>query len=201
MKLCNQAECLSVSFKMEEILFHLFIQQFLHSMPPKRQAGQIPRKPLPDRDLSKMPERRITDIMDQPRAFQDMRDIFLHMRCKPRISPVFQNIFPYILPQRFPERRDFQRVCQPCADKITLIQREYLRFILKPAKRSAPYDPVIIFLKLTPEIRRPRLMRALPLPFRGQQGPPFHIASSSLIRFTPQALLRGEVHIFTLFIL
>ena len=59
--------------------------------------------------------------MDQTRALKDMRDILFHLQSKTRISPVFKNILPNILSQRFPKRRHFQRVGQPRTNKITLV--------------------------------------------------------------------------------
>ena len=149
-----KAESLGIALEMIKILFHLLAQHIFDPPAAKRQPGQISREPFTDRNLSEMPERRISYIVDQSRTFKYMRDIFFHLRCKSRISSEFQNILSDILPKGFSQRRDLKGMGQPRSDKITLIQRKYLRLILQPPERRASYNPVVIFFKFTSEICR-----------------------------------------------
>ena len=120
-----------------------------NGLPVISKLREIPYKPFPDCQFTKMTERRIADIMNQTRTLQDIADIFLHLHGKQRIFLVRQNILSDVLSQRLGKGRYFQRMGQPRPDKVALIQRKYLRFILQPPERRAPYNPVIIFLKFT----------------------------------------------------
>ena len=174
MKSCHKTKRLCISFKVKKILPHLFVQHPAHRFSEKRKPGQIFLKPLSDRILSEMSERRISDIMDQARTLQYVRDIFSHFRCEARIFTVFQDILPDVLPQRLSQRRHLQGMGQSGPYKITFIQREHLSLILKAPKRCAPDDPVIVFFKFAPQIRRSSAAPALPLPFFTQQPAPLH---------------------------
>ena len=88
MKSRYQSECLCISLKMIEVLFHLRTQYHIQSLSLIMQFGKLPHKPVPDRQLPEMPERRIADIMDQPGTFQNMRNILLHPRSR-IASPIF----------------------------------------------------------------------------------------------------------------
>ena len=70
---------------------------------------------------------------------------------------------------------------QPCADKITFIQRKYLRLILKSAERRTADDPVIVFLKLTSQVCA-SVDRVSVIPTHslfGKQSVPFHFHPSN----------------------
>ena len=90
--------------------------------------------------------------MDQPRALQDVGDIFFHLQSEAGISAELQDIFTDILTKRFAQGGYFQRMGQPRPDKVALIEREYLRLILEAPERRASDDPVVILLKLAPQI-------------------------------------------------
>ena len=104
MKLCHETERLCISLKMIEVLFHLRTQYHIgkdlgYRSSLKSDLTEIPFKPFPDRSLPKMSKRRISNIMDQARTFQNMTDIFFHLHREPGIFTVFQNIFTDILSQ------------------------------------------------------------------------------------------------------
>ena len=134
MKSRYQSECLCISLKMIEVLFHLRTQYHIQSLSLIMQFGKLPHKPVPDRQLPEMPERRTADIMDQPGTFQNMRNILLHLPGKLLIRSTLQDCFTDILSQRLGKRRHFQRMRQSCPYKIALIQRKYLRLILQSPK-------------------------------------------------------------------
>ena len=69
---CHETERLGISFKMKKIQLHLISEHVLDSVSAKSHFGEIPREPLPDRDLPEMPKRRIPDIMYQPGALEDV---------------------------------------------------------------------------------------------------------------------------------
>ena len=93
--------------------------------------------------------------MDQPRALKDAADILFHPGREPAVLLIYQDIFPDVLSQRLGKRRHLQRMSQPCPDKITFIQGKYLGLILKSPEGSAPDDPVVVLLKLTPQVGIP----------------------------------------------
>ena len=90
--------------------------------------------------------------MDQPCTLKDITDIPLHLPGKVRIQPLVQNTFSNILSKGSGKGRHFQGMSQPCADEITFVQGKYLGLILKPAKRRAANDPVIVLFKFTSQI-------------------------------------------------
>ena len=56
---------------------------------------------------------------------------------------------------------------KPCPNKIALIQRKYLRLILKAAKRRTADNVVIVPLEFTPQIYIPDIAaRTFPSPLR-----------------------------------
>ena len=99
MKLCHETERLCISLKMIQVFPHLFGKDLGYRSSLKSDLTEIPFKPFPDRSLPKMSKRRISNIMDQARTFQNMTDIFFHLHREPGIFTVFQNIFTDILSQ------------------------------------------------------------------------------------------------------
>ena len=137
---------------MIEIIFHLICKKILCLPVTEHEIRKIPLKPFTDRRLAEMSERRVADVMDQPCALQNMGDILLHLRRKPGIFPVLQNILAHVLPQRLSQRRDLKRMCQPGSDKIALVKRKDLSLVLKPAEGSAADNPVVILLKFASQV-------------------------------------------------
>ena len=91
-------------------------------------------KPFADGSLSEMSERRIADVVDQPGALENRTHILLVLFRKAGIQAFLKNLLSYTVAERMRERRYFQRMRQPCADKIALIQREHLCLILKASE-------------------------------------------------------------------
>ena len=82
MQFCYKPQSLGISFKMIEILLHLFTQHIRHRLAAERQLRQITYKPFTNRHFSKMAERRIPYVMDQTCALQNMRDVLFHLWSK-----------------------------------------------------------------------------------------------------------------------
>ena len=153
MKSRYQSECLCISLKMIEVLFHLRTQYHIQSLSLIMQFGKLPHKPVPDRQLPEMPERRIADIMDRAGTFQNMRNILLHLPGKLLIRSTLQDCFTDILSQRLGKRRHFQRMRQSCPYKIALIRGNTCVLSCSLRNDALPYDPMIVLFKLTAEIR------------------------------------------------
>ena len=79
---CHKTKRLSISFKVKKILFHLRGKHLGNILLAKRKFRKISFKPFPDRNFSKMSERRISDVMDQARTLKYMRNILFHLRRK-----------------------------------------------------------------------------------------------------------------------
>src|SRR5699024_9430124 len=101
MKLCHQPQRLGISLKMVKILPHLRHEHLIQRLSVVGKPWKIPLEPLPDGNLSEMPERRIANVMDQPCTLQDMTDILFHPRSETGIFLIFQYVFSDILSQRF----------------------------------------------------------------------------------------------------
>ena len=64
--------------------------------------------------------------------------------------------------QRLGEGRHLQRMGKPRPDKITLIQRKYLRLILQAAERRTADNTVIVSLEFAPQIRAAYMLPRIP---------------------------------------
>ena len=149
MKLRHQAQSLGVAFEIIEISEHLWGEHFGKRFALEGQPRQVFPKPVPDRRLAEMSERRIADVMNQPGALYDAAHIRLHLEVKMSIPLIADDILRNVLPERARDRGHFQRVCQPGADKIALIQRKNLRLILQAPERRAADNAVVILFKFT----------------------------------------------------
>ena len=147
---------------MIEVLLHLRRQYLINGPAAIRQHRELPPKPFPDRLFSEMSERWIPDIMDQPCALQDVADILFHPGGETGIFLIYQNIFSDVLSQRLGEGRHLQRMGKPRPDKITLIQRKYLRLILQAPKRRTADNTVIVSLEFASQIRAPYMLPRIP---------------------------------------
>ena len=128
-----------------------------------------------------MTERRIADIMQQPRALKDIAEIHGIGWFKLRITDLLQDLLGDILPKRLPVRGYLQRMRQSGADKVALIQWKDLCLILKPSEGSALDNTVIVLLKLRPKITI--IFRPIaPYPVVTEQLTPSHVSSYKTLR-------------------
>lgn len=184
-QLTYQPQCLGVAFKLIEIRLHLLSQQFLQGPALQLKPSHMRPEPFPDHRLPEMPKGWIPNIVQQSGALQNITDISLVLRLKIRVFYLLQNLSGDVLSQRFAKGRHFQRMGEPGADKIALIQRKHLGLVLQPPEGGAADDPVIVLL-----IFRSQIFRAGPFPYRpyplvAQQPAPLH-GSLPPVSFIPK---------------